>query len=217
MRHLTTYGDPMEVRWVPLSAGLLATGALTLLCGALMTPTGDASETLQVVEESGSQWLLACVMYLLSSFSLTLGMPALYVLLRRHTPRLGLAAVGIFTIGTIALCGYAALLVFYRALVLTDALSGPVDDVTSDVGIAAFLAILLGCFFVGELLLAVAALRTPGIARWIPVVIGLHVLSIPLTSLFPESIQNVPSGLIAAALCGLAIAANEVAPARLPA
>jgi hypothetical protein len=205
----------MEVRWVPYSAGLLATGGLTLLCGALMTPTSGASETLKVVEESGSQWLLACVMYLLASFSLTLGMPALYVLLRRHTPRLGLAAVGIFAIGAVALCGYAALLIFYRALVLTEALKGPVDDVTSDLGIAAFLAILLGCFFVGELLIAIAALRTPGVARWIPAVIGLHVVSIPLSSLLPAAAQNAPSALIAVGLCGLAIAANDVDPARI--
>ena len=204
----------MEVRWVPYSAGLLATGALTLLCGALMTPTGEAAETLRVVEESGGQWLLACVMYLLASFALTLGLPALYQLLRPSSPRLGLLAVGVFAIGTIALCGYAMLLVFYRALVLTDALKGPVDDVTGDPGIATFLVILLGSFYVGELLLAWAALRVPTVPRWVSVVLVLHVASVAVTPFLPEGAQNAPSALLAAGLCGLAVASNDAAQRR---
>ena len=202
---------------MPYSSGLLATGALALLLGALLTPTGEAAETLKVVEESNGRWLLACVMYLIASFSLTLGLPAAYVLVRRRSPRFGLVAVGIFAIGTIAMCGYAMLLVFYRALVLTDALAGPVDDVTSDVGIAAFLGILLGSFYVGELLLAIAAAREPAVPRWVPVVMVLHVLSAAVVPFLPESVQNVPSVLLAAGLCGIAVTANEVSqtPTRL--
>lgn len=204
----------MEVRWVPYSAGLLATGALAVLCAALITPTGNAAESLSVVEDNDGRWLLACVMYLLASFALTLGLPAVYDLLRGRFPRFGLMAVGIFAIGTIATCGYAMLLVFYRALVLTEALRGPVDGLTGDVGIAAFLAILIGSFYLGETLLAIALLRMRTVPRWVPVVLGLHVLSLALTPILPMQWQNVPTVLLAAGLCGVAIEANDASHQR---
>ncbi len=57
----------MQVRWVPYSAGLLATGALAMLCGAILTPTGDAGESLTVVEENDGRYLLVALMLLLAS------------------------------------------------------------------------------------------------------------------------------------------------------
>ena len=201
---------------MPYSAGLLATGALAILCGALITPSGEAAETLSVVEQNDGRWLLACVMYLIASFALTLGLPSVYVLVRGWTPRFGLVAVAVFAIGTIATCGYAMLLVFYRALVLTDALKGPVDDVTGDLGIAAFLVILLGAFYIGELMLAIALYRVRSVPRWIPAVIVLHVLSLAVNMLVPAGWQNLSSILLTAWLCGVAIAANDADQLRRP-
>ena len=199
----------MQVRWVPYSAGLLATGALAMLCGAILTPTGDAAQSLTVVEQNDARYLLVALMLLLASFCLTLGLPAAYSLLREDVPRLGLIAVGVFAAGTIAMCGYAVLLIFYRALVRSELLVGPVEGITDDVGIVVFLAIFVGAFYLGELLLAIALWRVSSVPRWIPVVLGAHVLTLAVNQLLPASAQNLTTILIAIGLCGVAVSANE--------
>ena len=199
----------MSVRWVPYSAGLLATGALAMLCGAILTPTGDASQSLRVVEQNDSRYLLVSFMLLLASLFLTLGMPTVYILLRDEAPRLGLVAVGVFAVGTIAMSGYAVLLIFYRALVRSELLVGPVDEITGDLGIAVFLAVFVGSFYLGELLLAAALWRLRAMPRWVPVLLVLHVGTLALSGVLPTSAQNVATILPTIALCGVAIAAND--------
>ncbi len=199
----------MQVRWVPYSAGLLAMGALAMLCGAILTPTGDAGQSLTVVEENDARYLLVALMLLLASFCLTLGLPAAYSLLRDDAPRLGLLAVGVFAAGTIAMCGYAVLLIFYRALVRSELLVGPIEAITDDIGIVVFLAIFVGAFYLGELLLAIALWRVPSVARWVPLVLGAHVLTLAVNQLLPASAQNLTTILIAIGLCGIAVSANE--------
>ena len=51
------YLSRVEIRWVAYSAASLATGALALLLGALITPTGNAAESLTLVESNDGRWL----------------------------------------------------------------------------------------------------------------------------------------------------------------
>lgn len=197
------------------SAASLATGALALLLGALITPTSNATESLTLVESNDGRWLGAAVLFLVASITLTLGLPSIGTLLR-GTPRLGLAALGVFAIGTIATSGYAMLLVFYRALVLTDSLKGPIADVTSDPGIAGFLVIFVAAFYLGELLLAIALYRAGTVARWIPAVLVAHVLWLAAGRFLPDDLVDLGTLLLAAGLCGIAITANERDSQLLP-
>ena len=82
------YLSRVEIRWVAYSAASLATGALALLLGALITPTGNAAESLSLVEMNDGRWLGAAVLFLIASITLTLGLPSIGTLLR-GTPRLG--------------------------------------------------------------------------------------------------------------------------------
>ena len=70
-----------------------------------------------MVNEDSGRWLAMAVMFFFASVALTLGLPAILTLFDRRGRRLGLAAVGVFTVGTIGTCGYAMLMVFFRALV----------------------------------------------------------------------------------------------------
>ena len=197
------------------SAASLAIGALALLLGALITPTGDASESLTLVESSDGRWLGAAALFLIASFALTLGLPSIGTLLR-GTPRLGMVALGIFAIGTIATSGYAMLLVFYRALVITDSLTGPIEDITSDPGIAGFLLVFVAAFYVGELLLSVALFRAGTVARWVPAVLVAHVLWLAVGRFLPADRVDLGTLLLTAGLCGIAITANERDSQLLP-
>jgi len=206
----------MKVRWGPYSSGLLATGAIALLCGAIMTPARGVADSLEVARQNDGRWLLVSVMLLLASFCLNLGMPACYSLVRRSVPRFGLLAVLVFTAGTITLGGYSVLLVFYRALVVTDSLRGPIDDITDDVGIAAFLGLFMVTFYGGELLLALALLRVPEVRRWVPAALAAHVLLLFVSPVLPPDVANYTTILATAGLCGVAMAANEAWYQRTP-
>ncbi len=147
----------------------------------------------------------------------------MYTLLRGEAPRLGLVAVCVFAAGTIAMCGYAVLLIFYRALVRSELLVGPIDGITDDVGIVVFLAVFLGAFYLGELLLAIALWRVRSVPRWVAIVLGVHVLTLVVNQWLPAGVQNLTTILIAIGLCGVAVTANDqwsqrsdVARARRP-
>ena len=155
------------------------------------------------------------MLFLVASITLTLGLPSIGTLLR-GTPRLGLVALGVFAIGTIATSGYAMLLVFYRALVLTDSLKGPIADVTSDPGIAGFLVVFVAAFYLGELLLAIALYRAGTVARWIPAVLVAHVLWLAAGRFLPDDLVDLGTLLLTAGLCGIAITANERDSQLLP-
>ena len=197
------------------SAASLATGALALLLGALITPTGNAAESLTLGESNDGRWLGAAVLFLVASVTLTLGLPSVGTLLR-GTPLLGLVALGVFAIGTIATAGFAMLLVFYRALVLSESLKGPIADVTSDPGIAGFLVVFVASFYLGELLLAIALYRAGTVARWIPAVLVAHVLWLAGGRFLPDNLVDLGTLLLTAGLCGIAITANERDSQLLP-
>ena len=62
------------------------------------------------------------LLYFAASVALVIGLPAILTLFDRKGFRTGLTAVGVFTIGCVGIAGFAMLLVFFRALAVTDAI-----------------------------------------------------------------------------------------------
>ena len=68
------------------------------------------------------------------------------------------------------------LMVFFRALVATDAIKDQnFDAVANEAGLAAFLYVWIVGLYFGELLLAIALLRARTTPRWVPFALILHV------------------------------------------
>lgn len=210
----------MRIDWVPYSAAALVLGATALSIGAALQPSGEgAAATLQMATEQGGQWFAVAVLYFLASVALTIGMPAVVTLFIARGAKLGLTAVGVFTIGCVGISGLAMLLVFFRSLAVTDAIEPDTfTRVTSEVGLTVFLFAWVGAFYLGELLLAIALLRARAVARWVPVLLLLHVALFPVSlaapELLPERVQSMTVLLLTVALCGAGIAANQYAARR---
>lgn len=207
----------MRNDWVPASAALLVTGAMALALASLMTPTGSSgSETLQLVRENDSRWLAVCAIYFLAAAMLILGLPSLLTLLSDRGRYVGLAGIVALAIGFLGVAGYAMLLVFFRALVVTDALvDRSIDAVSEEAGLMVFLYGWIVAFYVGELLVAIALLRAASVPRWVPSLMLLHVLTLPLSAVLPESLARGTSLVFALAFAGVGMrAANPPAPLR---
>lgn len=194
--------------WVPVSAALLVTGAMALSFGALLSPTGgsDSSETFQLVQDHDKRWLAVSAIYFLASVTLTLGLPAALTLFESKGRRLGMVSGIILSVGFIGTAGYAMLMVFFRALVITDAIrSKGIDEVTHENGLSVFLYGWIAALYLGELLLAVALLRAGTTPRWVPFLLIGHVLTLPLAPILPESIAKLAVLLVALGLAGVAV------------
>ena len=123
--------------------------------------------------------------------------------------RTGLTAVGVFTIGCVGIAGFAMLLVFFRLLVVTDAIDvDTIDAVSSEAGLAAVLYGWIAAFYLGELLLSIALFRAHRAAS-VPVVLLLHVALFPVSSLLPDELQSLTTLLVTVGLCGVGITANR--------
>lgn len=194
--------------WLPVSAASLVTGAMALLLASMLTQSGsDAAETFMIVQEQSGQWLGGAVMFFIASVGLILGLPTIVVLVQGRGRRTGLAACVVLAIGYLGTAGYAALLIFFRALVVTDGVTvADVEAVNNETGLLGFVVAWIGAFYVGELLLAIALLRAGAdvCPRWIPVLLLLHVASI-LASGGPDWVSKVAVLLVALPLCGLGI------------
>lgn len=204
--------------WLPVSAASLVTGAMALLLATVLTQSGGTTEdTFAVVQEQSGRWLGGALMYFLASVGLMLGLPSLVVLVQGRGRRTALAACTVLAVGFLGTAGYAALLIFLRALVLTEMVSvEAVDAVSGENGLLLFVVVWVGSFYVGELLLAISLLRAGSAvaARWIPVLLLLHVASVVLTG-GPEWVAKVAVVLVVLPLCGLGIAVMQ-RPARTP-
>ena len=211
----------MRIDWVPYSAAALVLGASALSVGALLAPQLSEQNVL-LSDFADTRWLAVAVLYFIASAMLTLGMPSVVTLFGRRGGRLGLSAIGVFTVGTLGIAGYAFLIAFMRALA-QDSKVGSLDleVVSQDAGLLAILYGWIGAFYLGELLLGIALLRAGTTPRWVPGALLLHVALFPLAALLPwllpPEVQSLPALLVTVGLCGVGVTANQnAAKAPIP-
>lgn len=198
--------------WLPVSAACLVTGAMALVLASVLTQSGSsAQDTYLLVQEQGGRWLGGAVMFFLAAVGLMLGLPTIVVLVQGRGRRTALAACVVLAVGYVGTAAYAALLVFFRALVVTDGISvADTEAVSDEVGLLSLLVVWIAAFYLGELLLAVALLRAGSdvAPRWIPVLLLLHVASIVLSG-GPAWVGKLAVLLVALPLCGLAMGITQ--------
>jgi hypothetical protein len=204
--------------WLPVSAALLLTGALALSLGSFLLPSSDdAADTLRIVQSQGGQWMAVAVIFFISSVFLTLGLPAILTLFQRRGWTLGLVSAIVLEVGFIGTAGFAMLMVFFRSLVITDAIRDQnINDIASEAGLAVFLYAWVVGLYLGELLLGIALLRAGSTPRWAGFALILHALSFPVSGLLPEYLAKATILLLVAGFAGVAIqAASSDARRRL--
>lgn len=199
----------MRMDWVPGSAALLVMGVMALSVGSVLSPSGgSAAETLRLVEEQDGRWLAVAVIYFLASAALMLGLPAVLTLFERRGRKLGLLSATVLAIGFLGIAGYAMLLVFFRALVITDAIrEEALERAVGETGLTVFLFGWVVAFYLGELLLAVALLIAGSVPQWVPALLVLHVLLLPLTSVLPDAVSSYSVLVMAGAFAAIGIRA----------
>jgi hypothetical protein len=100
------------------------------------------------------------------------------------------------------------LLVFIQALAQQDALrAGGLDAVLSDVGLAVFFWGWITGFYLGALLVAVALLVSRATPPWIPVLLLLFVVLLPVGRVLGQTGQVIGLMALAVAFTGIATVA----------
>jgi hypothetical protein len=205
------YGVRVRMDWLPVSAALLLTGALALCLGSFLLPASDdTTDTLRIVEDQGGQWMTVAVIFFLSSVCLTLGLPAILTMFDRRGWTLGMISGIVLEVGFIGTAGFAMLMVFFRSLVVTDAIRDKnIDDIASEAGLAIFLYAWIVGLYLGELLLGIALLRAGTTPRWVAFALILHVLTLPVSGVLPEYVSKATVLLLVAGFAGIAIQATS--------
>lgn len=200
----------MRSDWVPVSASALVVGALSLVFGSLLNPTegGQSTvQTLRVVEDGSGRWLAMAVMFFFASLALTLGLPVFLTLLERRGRRLGLVGIGVFTLGVVGTSGYAVLMVFIRAMVEAHALKPkPLEAAANDTGLVWFLYVWIAGFYGGVLLIAIALWMARTTPRWVPILMIVFVVMLPIAGQLGHVGGAVQSLALAIAFTGVAMA-----------
>ncbi len=200
----------MRTDWVPLSASALVIGAMSLVLGSVLDPAdpgASTAQTLGVVAQEGERWLAMAVMFAFASVTLTLGLPAVLTLFDRRGRGVALVAAVVFSVGAIGTCGYAMLTVFLRALVVTGALrGGQLQQVSHDRGLTVFLTGWVVCFYGGALLIAVALLMARTTPRWVPLLLLVFVVMLPVAPHLGRVAVALQLMAFAAAFTGIAVA-----------
>jgi hypothetical protein len=200
----------MKLMWQPWSAASLVSGAVLLVLGSLMLPSGQVADVIESVDDMGARWVMTSFAFFLASVGLTLGLPTILTLLRDRGRWAGLIGIGVWAIGTIALAGYAAMLIFFSALVQATAItSGVVEQIADDPSLMAYLLLFVGAFYLGELLIAIALLRARTVAVWVPVLMLVHMAVTLASGVLPDELQSWPNLLLGVALMGIAVHANN--------
>lgn len=205
----------MRLDWVPYSAAALVLGATALSVGALLTPQLSEGNVL-LSDFADTRWLAVALLYFIASASLTFGMPSVITLFEHRGGKLGLSAIGVFTVGTLGIAGYAFLIAFMRALAEEGGIGTlDLELVSQNAGLLAILYGWIGAFYLGELLLGIALLRASTTPKWVPAVLLLHVALFPVSSLLPAEVQSLTALLVTVGLCGVGVTANQHAATRL--
>lgn len=204
----------MRSDWLAPSASALVVGAMALVLGYLLNPltqeAGDLSDAVLMAEQAAGRWLGMAALLFFASVCLTLGLPALLSLFDRRGRRLGVAAVGVFAVGTIGLSAYGMLLVFLRAAIMNDLIRlDRLERVTDDTGLLVFLGLWVGCFYLGVLLLGIALLVAGTTPRWVPALILVYVASQFIGDVLGDFGTVLQFFVLAIALTGAAVAAAE--------
>lgn len=195
--------------WIPASAAAFVTGAMALTFGSLLLPSGSSTaDTLQVARNEDGRWLAAAVIFFIASVALTLGLPAAMSLFDRRGRTLGMVSAVVLCVGFLGTAGYSMLIVFFRAIALETPLTGAqLDDAVHEMGLTVFLYGWIACFYLGELVLAIALLRAGTTQKWVPLVLLAHVASLPVSSFLPHSLSSALVLLVAVGFAGVAIEA----------
>lgn len=201
-----TMGD----HWLPYSAAALASGAVALVLGTLGLPmTSDDAALLQSAQLEEGRWLMAAAAFLLCSVGLGMGLPTFLFVMPVRGRRFGYLGTAALGLSTMSIAAYAALLLFFQALVVEGVIGA--DDVAGlgdDRGVLGFSFLLVGSFYAGEALLAVGLFRARSVPRWVPALLGLHVLMLPFTGAVP-ALGDLGAVVIGVAFMGVAVHANE--------
>lgn len=202
--------DMATTSWVPYSGAALASGAVALVLGSLSLPSSpDGYALLQNAQLQDGRWIMASVAYLLCAVGLNLGLPTFLYLLPDRGRRIGMVGTAVFGVATMGMAAYGALLIFFRALVKADVLGqSEVGLLAKDHALLAFAAAFLVCFYLGEVLFAVALVRARTVPRWVPVLFLLHAVLLPFNLVAP-GLQTVQTGMIGIAFMGVAVYAND--------
>jgi hypothetical protein len=196
--------------WLPVSAALLVTGALALCLGSFLLPSSDGTaETLRIVQHQGGQWLTVAAILFLASVCLTLGLPTILTMFDGRGWALGMISAIVLEIGFIGTAGFSMLMVFFRSLVITDALRDQgLEDATSEAGLTVFLYGWIAALYLGELLLGLALLRARTTPRWVPFALIAHAFSVLVAPFLPDLAAKALILLLVAGLCGVAVQAT---------
>lgn len=205
----------MGTTWLPWSAASLASGAILLLLGALMLPeAADVAGLIASAESQGSRWMMASFAFFLAGGALTVGLPSMLVLLTRR-PRAAVAALVLWSVGTVGTAAYAALLILFSAVV--DAVELTPDNVTAiadDTALSVFMGVVVGSFYVAELWVAVALLRARSVSLVAPLLMLAHVASSVAGRWLPDQAQGMSTLLVSVALLVVAVQANDTFTGR---
>lgn len=201
----------MRTDWVPLSASALVIGAMALVFGSLLNPNeagASTAQTLRIVNDDNGRWLAMAVMYFLGSVTITLGLPAVLTLFAGRGRKLGIVGVAVFSVGAIGTCGFAMLLVFFRAVVVTHSISSAnLDRATQDRGLSVFMLGWLIAFYGGILLVALALLVARTTPKWVPGLLVVFVVLLPFSSHLGRVGMALQVMTLAVAFTGIAMAA----------
>lgn len=203
----------MRTEWIPLSAAALVTGAMALVLGALLNPlTGDPTpaQTLEVAQQEDMRWLGMAIAYFAGAVALTLGMPTLLSLFIGRGRSLGVFAVCVFAIGIVGMAGFAMLMVFYKALLVHQALrTEAFKEVAADSGLTGFLYVWIGGFLLGILLIALALFRARRTPIWVPGLLLAFLVLTPFASRFGQTGAAIQLMAMAVAFTGVAMTASS--------
>jgi hypothetical protein len=208
----------MRVEYISGSAGALVVGAIAITAGYAFNPLPQDdslfTDPLLTSQNTLDRWLLCAWSLSVASIALTLGVAALLSVMDQRRKRLRVAAAIVFATGTIGLGGYAAMLLFLRALLVDRTLGvSDIRAVLADPSITVYFALLLGCLMLGIVLIGYGMWVGRGTPRWVPVTLWAFVASqfVPVPGNLFTVVQF---AVFTVAATGAAVAANDRSTVR---